>query len=188
MSNKKPTLYLSIDIETDGPTPRKNSMLSIGVAGFLESGQLLGTFEANLDPFPGASPDPRTMEEFWSKFPDQYKRTREHTISPADAMHSLIEWLYTWRQEYNLVWVAYPVVFDVGFLNSYIYEFIDNPPRIPAIDLRSFVMGKLGVQYNKTSKRHWPSSWFNSDFQHTHCALDDAIEQGYLFVNMLLMD
>jgi hypothetical protein len=42
----------------------------------------------------------------------------------------------------------------------------------------------LKTGYRESTKRNMPRRWFD-DVPHTHCALDDAIEQGRLFCNML---
>ena len=42
-------IYVSTDVETDGPIPGPNSMLSFGSAAFTASKDLLGTFTANLE-------------------------------------------------------------------------------------------------------------------------------------------
>ena len=41
-------IYISTDIETDGPIPGVNSMLSFASAAFLADKTLIGTFSANL--------------------------------------------------------------------------------------------------------------------------------------------
>ena len=41
-----------------------------------------------------------------------------------------------------------------------------------------------GLPYRKCIKPRLPKRWFD-DHPHTHVALDDAIEQGALFCNML---
>ena len=53
-----PELYISTDIETDGPIPGPHSMLSLGSAAYTAGKQLLGTFSANLETLPGASAHP----------------------------------------------------------------------------------------------------------------------------------
>ena len=45
-------------------------------------------------------------------------------------------------------------------------------------------MALLKKDYRETTKRNMPKHWFD-DLPHTHNALDDAIEQGALFCNML---
>ncbi len=41
-----------------------------------------------------------------------------------------------------------------------------------------------GLPYRKNIKPRFPKHWFD-EHPHTHVALDDAIEQGALFCNML---
>ena len=43
----------------------------------------------------------------------------------------------------------------------------------------------LKKPYRESTKRNMPPHWFDAGLPHTHTALDDAIEQGALFCNML---
>nr|MDQ5835718.1 exonuclease [Acidobacteriota bacterium] len=54
-------IYVSTDVETDGPIPGVYSMLSIGSAAYLPDKTFLGGFTANLETLPGASQHPDTM-------------------------------------------------------------------------------------------------------------------------------
>src|SRR5215831_10777388 len=56
-----PEVYVSTDVETDGPIPGPHSMLSFASAAYLPDKSLVGTFTANLEPLPGAQADPGTM-------------------------------------------------------------------------------------------------------------------------------
>ena len=47
MSSKE--IYVSTDVETDGPIPGPNSMLSFGSAAYIGGKELIGTFSANLE-------------------------------------------------------------------------------------------------------------------------------------------
>ncbi|MCU0756332.1 MAG: hypothetical protein MUE46_14605 [Xanthomonadales bacterium] len=53
-----------------------------------------------------------------------------------------------------------------------------------ALDIKSYAMAVLRADYRRSTKRNFPRSWFDPD-PHTHVALEDAIEQGALFCNML---
>lgn len=53
-----------------------------------------------------------------------------------------------------------------------------------ALDMKSFAMAHLRKDYRDITKTNMPSHWFDA-LPHTHIALDDAIEQGALFCNML---
>lgn len=50
--------------------------------------------------------------------------------------------------------------------------------------MKSFAMAVMKTDYRESTKRNMPKHWFDK-FPHTHVALDDAIEQGALFCNML---
>jgi hypothetical protein len=45
-------------------------------------------------------------------------------------------------------------------------------------------MAMLKTGYRDATKKNMPARWFDA-LPHTHVALDDAIEQGALFCNML---
>ena len=53
----QPEIYVSTDVETDGPIPGINSLLSFASAAYRADKTLLGTFTANLEPLPGATAD-----------------------------------------------------------------------------------------------------------------------------------
>ena len=44
-----PEIYVSTDVEADGPIPGPHSMLSFASAAYTEDKQLIATFSANLD-------------------------------------------------------------------------------------------------------------------------------------------
>lgn len=68
-------VYVSTDVEADGPIPGAHSMLSFASAAFLPDKTLIGTFEANLKLLPAAARDVRTME-WWSGEPAAWEACR----------------------------------------------------------------------------------------------------------------
>jgi len=44
----------------------------------------------------------------------------------------------------------------------------------------------MGCEFRQASKRRMPKRWFKGAPPHTHLAVEDAIGQGALFMNMLL--
>ena len=75
--------------------------------------------------------------------------------------------------------------FDFMFVQWYLMKFVgDSPFSHSALDIRTFAMAVLRIDYAQSTKKNMPRRWFD-DFPHTHIALDDAIEQGALFCNML---
>ena len=79
IANHEPILrdiYVSTDIETDGPVAGKHSMLSIGSAAYLADKELLGTFSANLETLPASVPDPKTAA-WWATQPEAWSACRK---------------------------------------------------------------------------------------------------------------
>jgi hypothetical protein len=175
-------IYVSTDIETDGPVPSVNSMLSIGSAAYFADKTLIGTFTANLETLPGAEANPRTME-WWLTQPEAWKACRENLQSPALVMPQYVAWLKALPGP--PVFVGYPAAFDFMFVYWYLMQFAgENPFSYFALDIKTFAMAMLRTGYRDTVKRNMPKEWFDP-LPHTHCALEDALEQGALFCNIL---
>jgi hypothetical protein len=176
-------VYVSTDIETDGFLPGENSMLSLGSAAYLADGRLVGTWTANLETLPGASVNPRTAQ-FWAAQPEAWAACRSDLREPAEALPEYVAWLRALPG--RPVFVGYPVTFDFSFVGWYLARFVgDNPFGFSALDIKSFAMAVLGCEFRQTTKRHMPRAWFDPGLPHTHVALDDALEQGALFMNLL---
>ncbi len=85
----------------------------------------------------------------------------------------------------NAVFVGYPAGYDFTFMYWYMMKFARRSPfSFSALDIKSYAMAVMGTPFRGTSKKSMPVSWF-SKHPHTHVALDDALEQGELFINML---
>ena len=83
------------------------------------------------------------------------------------------------------VFVGYPAGYDFLFVYWYLMRFAgESPFSHSALDIKSFAMAMLKTDYRSVTKRSMPKRWFDR-LPHTHVALDDAIEQGALFCNML---
>ena len=53
--NDQPEIYLSTDVEADGPIPGPHSMLSFASAAYLPDKTLVRTYSANLETLPGSN-------------------------------------------------------------------------------------------------------------------------------------
>lgn len=176
-------IYVSTDIETDGPIPGPNSMLSFGSAAFLPDGTLVGTFTANLETLDGASPDPKT-EAWWKSQPAAWEACRTDLRQPEDAMEDYVQWVRSLPG--NPVFVAFPAGFDFLFMYWYMVRFTGSSPfSFSALDGKTYAMALLKRGYRESTKRNYPEAWFPKSKKHTHVALDDAIEQGEIFCRML---
>jgi hypothetical protein len=175
-------IYVSTDIEADGPIPGPHSMLSLGSAAFTAEGELLGTFERNLETLPFAEAHPKT-KEWWAKHPKAWAACRVDPRPPEEAMRDYAGWLGALPG--RPTFVAYPAGFDFTFVYWYLVRFAgESPFSFAALDVKSFAMALLGKDFHATTKRTMPPAW-HGQRRHTHVALDDALEQGELFLAML---
>jgi len=178
-------IYISTDIEADGPIPGPYSMLSFGSAAFKRDKTLIGTFTANLKPLPGAIQDPDTMK-WWTTQPKAWEECQKNTQDPESAMKEYVAWLK--RIPGKPVFVGYPVTFDFMFVYWYIIKFAgESPFSFSAVDIKTYAMSMLKIDFNKIRKKIMPKNWFDST-RKSHVALDDAIDQGLLFCNMLSLN
>jgi DNA polymerase III alpha subunit (gram-positive type) len=175
-------IYVSTDIEADGPIPGPNSMLSIASAAYLPNKKLVDTFSANLATLEGAVSDLKTME-WWKRFPEAWAKCRENVQNPNIVLPEYVKWLK--ELPGKPVFVAYPAAYDFLFVYWYMIRFAgESPFSHSAIDIKTYAMAMLRKPYRECTKKNMPKQWFDK-LPHTHVALDDAIEQGALFCNML---
>lgn len=179
----RPEIYISTDIETNGPIPGINSMLSLGSAAFTAAGELIGTWSRNLLPLPDATEDEDTLK-FWEQFPEAFAKTKTDQIAPEAAMREYCEWLETLPGSLAFVGSA---GFDFGWMHWYLIRFMGYSPfGHSAIDAKTYAMALLQRKFRQCGKSAWPRHWFHPQHSlHTHVALEDALEQGYQFCAML---
>ncbi|MCG6871453.1 MAG: exonuclease [Gammaproteobacteria bacterium] len=186
MPNRNPKhaeIYVSTDIEADGPIPGPHSMLSLASAAYDEDLHLLDSFSVNLETLPDAGTAPRTME-WWAQFPESWAACRTDPQDPAEAMSRYLKWLK------NLpgkpIFVGWPAGWDFMWVYWYLVRFTgERPFREISIDVRSYAMGMRGTNFHRTTRTYLPDRWFDTEQPHTHVALDDALEQGTVFCRML---
>lgn len=188
-------VYVSCDIEATGPIPGPYSMISLGCVALLADGTEVGTFEANIKQLPLATVDPAT-KVFWDKNPEAWEIATKDPRDPAEVMTEFVEWASALPGK--PVFVAYPAGFDWTFVYFYIMMFAKpksvlgsedgmavNPFSFSALDMKSFAMAMLKTPFRATTKRTFPAHWIDVECKHPHVALEDAREQGQIFIKML---
>lgn len=175
-------IYVSTDIEANGPIPGPYSMLSFGSAAFQADGTLLSTFTANLKTLEGAAEHPETMA-WWAKQPEAWKACRENLRDIGEAIEEYAVWLENLPA--RPVFVGFPAAYDFQFVYWYLIRFAGRSPfSFSALDIKTLAMVVLGKEYRETKKGNIPKKWFG-ETPHAHVALGDAIEQGQLFCKLL---
>jgi DNA polymerase III alpha subunit (gram-positive type) len=120
---------------------------------------------------------------WWRSEPAAWEACRKDCVAPEAAMKDYVLWLAGLPGQ--KVFVAYPAAFDFMFVYWYLIRFTGGSPfSHSALDMKTLAMSLLKKPYRDATKRNMPQHWFDP-MPHTHVALDDAIEQGALFCNML---
>jgi hypothetical protein len=157
-------------------------MLSFASAAYMADKILVDTYYATLDTLPEASGHPDTMR-WWEGHPEAWEASRADPRSPEQVMPEYVEWLK--KLPGKPIFVSFPAAFDFLFLQWYLHRFAgESPFGQAALDMKTLAMALLGLEFHQAIKGNMPDEWFDQA-KHTHIALDDAIEQGELFCNML---
>jgi DNA polymerase III alpha subunit (gram-positive type) len=188
MSTSKPTLYLSFDVEADGPSPVNNSMVQLGIVAVTADGREIFSLCWNIEPHPNCSPDETTMKEFWAKHPEEWKATQTNQLSGDLVRQSLAQMVTKWSKEWRLQWIAYPAAFDWQWVKD-IYEHY-NQPGDPDIGYSAKCISTLLWGYEKTHGIKTPEQKealkkeLAGELTLTHNAEEDARYQARIFVNL----
>lgn len=182
----KPEIYVSIDIESDGAAPGVNSMLALGAAAFTEDGQEHSTWYSTIEALPDAYQDTSTMD-WWTTQPEAWLEVITNPVPPQAAMDSFVAWLKELKQAgFKPIAVGWPIAFDFAFVNYYCHRFCrENPLGFSGLDIRSFANGLFGFgSYYAPDSAEFKKvrGTVNTEGLRSHIAVDDAIEQGRLFM------
>ena len=175
-------IYVSTDVEADGPIPGPHSMLSLASVAYRADKSVVSEFSVNLLPLPDAAPHPRTMS-WWGAHPEALAKARENPEDPAQAIPRYARWLQ--QLPGRVVMVGLPAAWDFMWVYWYLQTFFgDSPFGHSALDTKSYAMAVVKRPYRDCVREALPPEW-SDDLPYTHVALDDAREQGAMFCNML---
>ena len=121
--------------------------------------------------------------KWWSENQEAYNETRKNVIHPSEGMDKFREWLKLYQRP---VFIGAPAGFDFTFVYWYLMNYGNMSPfSFSAFDMKTAVAMKLDIPYRKAGKRAFPKKWFKDAGAHTHVAVEDAVEQGKIFINMM---
>ncbi|WP_149184686.1 3'-5' exoribonuclease domain-containing protein [Streptomyces sp. TRM49041] len=185
----RPSLYISVDIEADGPIPGPYSMLSLGAAvagrqdadGYTPADPEAATFYRELRPIG----DDFVPEALAVSGLDR-ARLADEGAEPAVAMREFGAWVRDVSQGAQPVMCGYPASYDWMFLYWYLMRFTGESPfgHSGCLDMKTLYATKSRLPLRAVAKRTMPAGLL-SRRRHTHHALDDAIEQAELFSNLM---
>ncbi|MEV5915024.1 3'-5' exonuclease [Streptomyces chartreusis] len=185
----KPSRYISVDIEADGPIPGPYSMLSIGAA-------VAGVQDG--DGFTAADPKERTFYRELRPIGEEFvpealavsgldrERLKAEGSEPVVALTEFSDWVREVSAGAQPVMCGYPASYDWTFLYWYLIRFTGASPfgHSGCLDMKTLYATKAGLPLRAVAKGTMPRELL-SRRRHTHHALDDAVEQAELFANLM---
>lgn len=167
--------WISVDVETSGPTPGTGSLLSIGAC-------LVDRPEEGIELL--LRPDPTLP---WGDDAEAVHRLSRDVLAreglePARAMELLAAWLERVVPAGGVpVLVSFNAPFDWMFVADCAWRHLGhNPFGISALDLKALYLGRhldTVERWAETGKHHVRQR-YPVELPHTHRALDDAREQA----------
>ncbi|MGH3767934.1 MAG: hypothetical protein ACRDTX_22770 [Pseudonocardiaceae bacterium] len=182
-------IYISADVEADGPIPGPFSMLSFGLC-------VAGRFDGT--DFAAADPEEHTFYAELKPISDHADQAalavsgldRDRLCAegetPSSAMDRASAWVVAVAGDHRPVLVGYPLLYDWLFLYWYFQRFAASGSPFghsSGLDMKSMFMVKADVVLAKAAKRAMPAELLSTR-PHTHHALADAIEQAEMFVKI----
>lgn len=182
-------LYLSADIEADGPVPGVNSMLSFGLVvaasfdgeAFVPAGSDAPTFYRRLRPISDTF-DPEALAVSGLDR-DELARDGE---DPTAAMDAAAAWITEVASDHRPVLVAWPLAYDWLFLQWYFLRFGTSASPFgfsSCLDMKTLFWRHAGVPLDGAGMDDLPDE-LRGPAPHTHHALDDARQQADIFVRL----
>jgi hypothetical protein len=185
----RPDIYISADVETDGPVPGRHSMLSFGLAVAARyDGRNLEladpeshTFYRELRPaFDEVDPQALAISGL-----DRSRLLAEGSDA-AESMSAAAAWVLEVAHQAHPVMVAFPLAFDWLWLQWHFLRFCAEGSPFSfssCLDMKTLFWARQGTPIEGAGKDDLPLE-LRPARRHTHNALDDAIEQAEIFVRL----
>lgn len=171
--------FISVDIETAGPTPGRYAMLSIGACLVADPTK---TFYVEVQPVTTAC----TTEALEITGLDM-AQLQENGLPPEQAMLQFSDWVAQVTPAGQVpVFVALNAAFDWMFVADYFDRYLGtNPFGHKALDIKAVFMGTHGTNWAETRYRDIAKHYQVEQDALTHNALEDALAQAELFRRIL---
>lgn len=174
-----PERFVSVDIETSGPSPSVASLLAVGACLVDDPSEAI-YLELRPDPARGWDDAAGAVHQL-----DRDRLEREG-LAPSEAMARLVTWLDRVASDARPVFVGLNAGFDWMFVADALWLTVGrNPFGIAPLDLKALYMGREGVEAWARTSRADMTRRYPVEAPHTHNALDDARSQAELARRLL---
>jgi DNA polymerase III alpha subunit (gram-positive type) len=186
--------YFVTDIESDGPSPMDNSMLSFASVIVREDGKLVGEFETVLETRPDRNADSATMA-WWKTQPDAWAAATIDAKPPKQEMCRFVNWVESFDGKRSFA--ARPIAFDGIWIDYYLRDYTESYLldvshwgkslfTAGALDIGTYMSGIFNRTDSHTDNIIFPSTWLG-EHDHTHKAIDDARGYATLLSQLLII-
>ncbi len=192
---EEPTTFVVTDIETDGHSPLRNSMLSFASVAVDYQGKVHGEFEAVLTPRADREKDPITTA-WWETQPEALKAATLNPKAPEVEMPRFADWVDSLPG--HKVFAAAPIMFDGPWMDHYLDTYAGTRAlggpytgrqlfRGGGVCLYTMAGTLRGQDYLNWGMQRAPADWYG-DVPHSHMAIDDARGFANVLVKLFEMN
>ena len=198
----KPEIFISFDVEADGPSPATNNCLQIALVAVCAQYEqdpdpakpeqwVVDSLDLCFTPQENRAADSETMTEFWSQYPEILSKIRANAHDPSMQMQRLSFWLQELSERYTINrWVAAPSAYDWQWVNCMYYRYLAlcEKSKLFKLPFKAECMSSIlkGLEYLGHDQKV-VSDYVNRGTEylpHTHYALEDATEQAYKYLRL----
>jgi hypothetical protein len=173
--------FVVTDIESDGPSPLANSMLSFASVACDLTGKVISEFECVIAPRADRKPSSDTMA-WWGTQPEAWKAATTDPEPAEIVMPRYADWVESLPGFH--VFAAAPMIFDGLWIDHYLETYAGTRVMGGPFKSRQIFRGGgvclytmagtlRGAPYLKWGMQRVPAEWYGN-IVHTHKAIDDA--------------
>lgn len=194
--DSKPVLYVSFDVECDSgySGPSLANMWELGAVFLLSDGTEVDSFSSLIrcrENRPGHPKTKQWLKEvgLWDKY-TLCSASSETAPLPPTVMRAFGHRLQQWAETHRLRFVASPSAYDFMWLKDY-YSLYAPEELLPLVGYTCTCLSSMLTLYEtatgQTSPEAQKALWdsLKGNHEHTHCAIDDAREQGAAFISLM---
>jgi len=112
-------VYMTINVESDGPDPALNNLLELSCILHYENGNIIDEINIKFIPLPNRKPDNYTMTNFWNVNPEAWNWVTSDTIDVDTGMNLFVEFYESYSKKYSIRFVGDPASRDFVWLQEY---------------------------------------------------------------------
>ncbi|ARF08219.1 exonuclease [Catovirus CTV1] len=186
----KDLVYVVIDVESNGPSVKKNSMFSVGgVAIEVTTKTVLGSFHFNVKESKGSLIDKNCWDNFWSKHHIMYELLHKNQCDESDVVTFICNFIKHFVDKGKKIFFASDnSVFDWKWIDTCILNHREeNPLGHNALDIFSYAAGVFKEPRHNVMKtiKKYPKKFNVDKIEHNHNPYMDALQEACLLIDII---